>query len=85
MKKDYDFSKGKRGPVVPNAGKTRITIWVDNSTLEWFKEKAESDAVGYQTAINQALRNYIQQDQRPIQEIVKEAVKEGLKEIRKAG
>ncbi|MEK7341265.1 MAG: CopG family transcriptional regulator, partial [Candidatus Binatota bacterium] len=26
MKKEYDFSKGKRGAVIPQVGKTRITI-----------------------------------------------------------
>jgi len=85
MRKEYDFKKGKRGPVVPTTGKSRITIWVDNPSLEWFKKEAEREGVGYQTAINIALRKHIAQDQRPIQDIVKAAVREGLKEIRKAG
>ncbi len=83
--KEYDFSKGKRGSVIRHPGKTRITIWIDNSTLEWFKEKAEHEGRGYQTEINEALKNYIEQDQRPIQEIIKEAVREGLKELKKTG
>lgn len=30
MRKEYDFSQGKRGPVVPvQPGKTRITIRID--------------------------------------------------------
>jgi len=29
MLEEYDFSKGKRGPVIPNKGKTRITIFID--------------------------------------------------------
>ena len=81
----YDFSKGKRRSVIRHPGKTRITIWLDNSTLEWFKEKAEHEGRGYQTEVNDALKNYIEQDQRPIQEIVKEAVQEGLKELKKTG
>lgn len=30
MKKEYDFSKGKRGAVIKSRGKTRITIHLDN-------------------------------------------------------
>jgi hypothetical protein len=40
--------------------------------LEWFRDEAEREGRGYQTAINQALRNYIKQDERPIQDIVRE-------------
>lgn len=28
MKWEYDFSKGKRGAVIPQTGKTRITIYI---------------------------------------------------------
>jgi uncharacterized protein (DUF4415 family) len=36
MKKEYDFSQGKRGPVlrVP-PGKTRVTIRLDDDILDW--------------------------------------------------
>ncbi len=81
---EYDFSKGKRGPVIPHRGKTRITIFIDTDVLEWFRDEAEREGRGYQTAINQALRNYIKQDRRPIQEIVREVVRKELKVIRKA-
>jgi hypothetical protein len=37
MKKVYDFSKGKRGAVVPTSGKTRITIYVDDAVIKRFK------------------------------------------------
>jgi len=81
---EYDFSKGKRGPVIPNKGKTRITIFIDTDILEWFRDEAEREGRGYQTAINQALRSYIRQDRRPIQDIVREAVSKELKIIKKA-
>ena len=84
MLEEYDFSKGKRGPVIPHKGKTRITIFIDSDVLNWFKEEAEREGRGYQTAINQALRNYIKQDRRPIQDIVREAVRKELKVIKKA-
>ena len=84
MLEEYDFSKGKRGPVIPHKGKSRITIFIDTDILEWFKDEAERDGRDYQTEINQALRNYIKQDKHPIQDLVREAVREELKVIKKA-
>jgi len=51
MKKEYDFSRGKRGAVLSNAGKTRITIYLDNKTLQRFKAESERTGKGYQTLI----------------------------------
>lgn len=85
MLKEYDFSKGKRGPVLPHRGKTRITIFIDTDILEWFRDEAEREGRGYQTEINQALRNYIKQDKRSIQEIIRETVRKELSVLKKAG
>ncbi|WP_457336603.1 BrnA antitoxin family protein [Rhizobacter sp. P5_C2] len=57
MRKEYDFSKGKRGAVIPSPGKTRITIMLDDDVIEFFREKAEAQGSGYQTMINAALRD----------------------------
>jgi uncharacterized protein (DUF4415 family) len=56
MKKEYDFSKGKRGAVVSSKGKTRITIYLDDEVLERFRLTAERSGKGYQTLINDALK-----------------------------
>lgn len=56
MRKEYDFSKGRRGAVVPSPGKTRITIMLDDTIIEFFRERAEAEGVGYQTLINSALQ-----------------------------
>lgn len=56
MRKQYDFSKGKRGAVIPSPGKTRITIMLDNEVLEFFRGQAEAAGAGYQTLINAELR-----------------------------
>jgi uncharacterized protein (DUF4415 family) len=56
MRKEYDFSKGKRGAVVPSPGKTRITIMLDDDVIEHFRAAAEAQGVGYQTMINATLR-----------------------------
>jgi uncharacterized protein (DUF4415 family) len=84
MLDEYDFSKGKRGAVLPHQGKTRITIWIDSETLNWFRENADKEGRGYQTAINDALRNYSKKYSKTIQEIVRDAVREELKAIKKA-
>ena len=56
MRKEYDFSKGKRGAVIASSGKTRITIMLDDDVIEFFRAEAEEQGVGYQTMINTALR-----------------------------
>jgi uncharacterized protein (DUF4415 family) len=58
MKKEYDFSKGKRGPVLKTPpGKTRVTIRLDNDVLGWFRQQVDDAGGGnYQTLINDALR-----------------------------
>ena len=40
MKKVYDFSKGKRGAVIPATGKTRITIYMDDEIIAQFKARS---------------------------------------------
>lgn len=56
MKAEYDFSKAKRGAVKSPAGKTRITIYLDDDLLEHFREAATLEGLGYQTVINRTLR-----------------------------
>lgn len=68
MKKEYDFSKGRRGAVVPQGGKTRITIYLDDDVLTTFRERADDAGHGYQTMINQALREYLQRVPTPMSE-----------------
>jgi uncharacterized protein (DUF4415 family) len=79
MKKAYDFSKGKRGAVVPTTGKTRITIYMDDAILKRFKAQSEKSGVGYQTLINEALKSHLGLTEQPItQEIVRKIVREEL-------
>jgi hypothetical protein len=63
MKAEYDFSMGRRGPVIPvPRGKTRITIRLDKDLIEWFRSQVEAAGGGnYQTLINSALREYVRQ------------------------
>ena len=60
MKREYDFSKGRRGPVLKSATKTRITIRIDTDVLQWFREQAHAAGGGsYQTMMNRALREHM--------------------------
>jgi hypothetical protein len=64
MRKEYDFSKGKRGATIPpDPRKTRITIRIDTKILNWFRQRVhEAGGGNYQTMINDALKSYIESE-----------------------
>lgn len=66
MKKEYDFSKGRRGPVVKTTGKTRITIYLDAEIVRCFKAESEGTGKGYQTLINEALATHLEKAEKPV-------------------
>ncbi|HXF78703.1 MAG TPA: BrnA antitoxin family protein [Usitatibacter sp.] len=68
MKAEYDFSKGRRGAVIPQKGKTRISIFIDNATLAEFRARAEKAGTGYQTMMNEALRAHLSKTEGPVTE-----------------
>jgi uncharacterized protein (DUF4415 family) len=67
MKNEYDFSKGKRGPIIKSE-KTRITLYLDDEILSVFRERAEREGRGYQTLINEALKGVITPESVPVTE-----------------
>lgn len=81
MKKEYDFSKARRGPVVPVAkGKTRITIRIDDDVLAWFREQVHRAGGGsYQALINEALRRHIEQAREPLEATLRRVLREELR------
>ena len=81
MKDEYDFSQAKRGAVEPMpAGKTRITIRLDDEIIDWFRQQAEQAGGGnYQTAINQALREHI--DRQSLEALLRRVVREELRNV----
>jgi uncharacterized protein (DUF4415 family) len=83
MKKEYAFSKGKHGAVVPAPkGKTRITIRIDDDILDWFRNEVDSAGGGnYQTFINDALREHITRQREPIEVILRRVVREELHSV----
>ena len=68
MRAEYDFSKGRRGAVIPQRGKTRISIFIDNAVLDGFRARAEKAGTGYQTMMNDALRKYLSETDQPVTE-----------------
>jgi len=66
MKKEYDFSPGQRGSIVKTKGKTRITIHLDDDVIAAFRMKSEEVRRGYQTLINDALRQYLSSAGKPV-------------------
>ncbi|MBN1613269.1 MAG: BrnA antitoxin family protein [Deltaproteobacteria bacterium] len=80
MKAKYDFSKGKRGAVIPSPGnKVRITIRLDRDIIDWFRSKVEEQGGGnYQTMLNDALRSYMEHHEQPLEEVIRRVVREEL-------
>jgi uncharacterized protein (DUF4415 family) len=81
MRKEYDFSKAKRGPAVPvSTGKTRITIRLDDAIVEWFKTQVEAAGGGnYQSLINAALREHMRRADEPLEKTLRRVLREELK------
>jgi uncharacterized protein (DUF4415 family) len=81
MKDEYDFSQAKRGAIEPTpAGKTRITIRIDDDIIDWFRQQAEQAGGGnYQTAINQALQEHI--ERQSLEALLRRVVREELRNV----
>jgi uncharacterized protein (DUF4415 family) len=84
VKRQYDFSKARRGPVVPpTPGKTRVTIRLDNDVIEHFQAVVDRAGGGnYQTLINNALREHIRGAR--LETVVRRAVRDEVKAVKQA-
>src|SRR5437867_4331046 len=84
MRKEYDFSKGKRGPVVTEKGKTRITIFLDDEIIRRFRALAQKTGKGYQTLINQALKQQLAiEEPRLTATAVRKIIREELSQVQR--
>jgi uncharacterized protein (DUF4415 family) len=82
MKKEYNFKNAKRGQVAPQKGKTRITIYLDADVIEEFRVRADQAGYGYQTMINEALRQYLEKDEKPLnEEVIRQVIREELARV----
>jgi hypothetical protein len=81
MRAEYNFSKGRRGAVIPQKGKTRISIFIDNAVLDEFRARAEKSGAGYQTMMNEALKRYLSESDAPVTEkVLREILRQELPE-----
>lgn len=60
-------------------GKTRVTIYLDNAVVHFFKMKA--GARGYQTLINETLARFIQE--RDLEDMIRRVVREELSDSKR--
>src|SRR5260370_23616505 len=76
--RNIDFSRAKRGPVItPEPGKTKISIRLDNTVLEYFRNLVDRAGGGnYQTLINDALLEHVHR--RSTLDVVRQVVREEL-------
>lgn len=84
MRREYDFSRGKRGPVVSvPPGKSRITIRIDSDVLAWYRHQVDLAGGGsYQALMNAALRDFMNATERPLEETLRRIVREELTRAR---
>lgn len=64
MRKEYDFSKGKRGAYNARL-KKQVTIKLDAPIIEYFKKLADETGMAYQNLINLYLRECAIEGKKP--------------------
>ena len=76
--RDIDFSGARRGPAIrPEPGKTKISIRLDNTILDYFRRVVDQAGGGnYQTLINEALLEHVHR--RSTLDVVRQVVREEL-------
>ena len=66
---------------MPQKGKTRISIFIDNAVLDAFRARASKAGTGYQTMMNEALRQYLSDAEPPVTEaILRHVLREAIPE-----
>jgi hypothetical protein len=72
MRNAYDFSEGKRGPVIPpDPNQVRLTLCLDADIINYFKEQVhKAEGGNYQTLINNALHEYIEQQKESLAQLL---------------
>ena len=64
MKKEYDFSGARKNPYTERV-KQQITINLNQSTIQYFKDLAEKTGLPYQTLINLYLTDCAEKKRQP--------------------
>jgi len=74
---ELDFSQAKRGALISEPGKERITIRLDADILAWFREQVRGGG-NYQTLINEALRDHIGARDGALERTLRRVIREEL-------
>ena len=74
MRSEYDFSQSRKNPYA-NQLKRQITIRLDTTAVDYFKEMAAELGMPYQNLINLFLRDCAMQKRRPVIQWPKQAPK----------
>ncbi len=79
-KKEYNFDNAKQGAIRKSpTNKQRITIRIDKSILDWFRNQVNQAGGGsYQTLINEALREHIQTREGTLEKTIRKVIREEL-------
>jgi hypothetical protein len=86
MRKNYDFSQARRGAVVQQPTKTRVSVHLDNELLERLRERADAAGRGFQAMISEALRDYLGRSAQPVDvETIRRIVREELRRVGRSG
>lgn len=61
MKDEYDFSKGKRGAIIPpDPNQTKITVAIDNEILDFLRDEADRrGGASFRGLMNEALHEFV--------------------------
>jgi len=63
MRKEYDFSRSRKNPYAKQL-KRQVTIRLDSTAVDYFKQMAAETGVPYQNLINMFLRDCAAQKRR---------------------
>lgn len=83
MSDEIDFRNGTRGAIDPlPAGKTRITMRLDDDVLEWFRQHVHAAGGGnYQTMMNSVLRDYVRRQHESLETTLRRVIREELQNV----
>ena len=60
-----------------------VTIYIDDDVLETFRQRGDAAGKGYQTAMNEALRDYLDKVKQPLdEETLRRVIQEELRAAR---
>jgi predicted DNA binding CopG/RHH family protein len=77
MRTEYDFSQSRKSPYA-NQLKRQITIRLDATAVDYFKEMAAELGMPYQNLINLFLRDCAMRKRRPVIQWPRESPKRAL-------